>query len=644
MRAHGGWRLLEFLEARTLLDAVIQVSGNGATISNLDTTPSTTDFTDFGPMSTTFNAGIGRLTRTFTITNTGDTALTLTGTTPITLTGAGARDFTVTSAPSDTVDQFGGTTTFTVTFAPRAAGLRTATLNIASSDTNGTYSFVLQGLGVRTITTRDGLQISRGTGTGAAAINGAAISANFTGSTLNTGPFESTNGTPQIILLGAADTIEGLSEGLLGAKAGETRYLFMPSDLGFGTLTHGSVPANSPLIYQVGVVSVENPTAVVSGNGTAIAYRSKTPNSSDGTFIGATVAGDTTPLTTTFTVTNGNNGVVQFPKTPAVTITGSKNFTVSDLTIDANQTTGTFTVTYTPTKAGTQTAVVHVRTNDPVHPDFSFTVGATNTPFLELAPTAIGNIRIGRSGTIVSGATTRYTVPVTITNNGNSAVAKTTAPLQIILNFQDASSNNTMISTQSVKLAGLAAGRSRIVNMVVTVPGTVATGTYQPFVTINDNSAVPDINSSNNSFLGSQVLDVVQGSVNIAGTLGTSTFPDTLDTGQSLSGTLKVIVANSGTLPLPRGQTATIQVIARPDSGSDVMLGSSIVSISSLAAGGSKTFSVRTLSVLGLSAGHYTLIASITPVQTLDESSTSDNLATTTGSGGTLELTVSVPA
>jgi hypothetical protein len=232
---------------------------------------------------------------------------------------------------------------------------------------------------------------------------------------------------------------------------------------------------------------------------------------------------------------------------------------------------------------------------------------------------------------------------VTITNNGNSAVAKTTAPLQINLNFQDAASNNTLITTQSVKLSGLAAGRSCVVKMVVTVPGTVATGTYQPFVTINDNSAVPDINSSNNSFLGAQVLDVVQGSVNIVGTLGASTFPDTLETGQSLSGTLRVTVTNAGTLPLPRGQTATIQVMARPDTGTDVMLGSSIVSISSLAAGGSRTFRVRTLSVPGLSTGHYTLIASITPVQTLNESSTSDNLATTTGSGGTIELTVNEP-
>ena len=167
----------------------------------------------------------------------------------------------------------------------------------------------------------------------------------------------------------------------------------MPAALGFGA-GNGNLPANSPLIYLITAVSVTNPVTVVSGNAIPIALREKTPNAADGTLIGVTPAGSIAPISFTFKVTNGMPAQWLFPTLPAIVLTtkNAANFSTSDLTYDPSFDFATFTVTYTPTKAGTQTAVVHVRTTDPVHPDFTFTVAGTSTPYLDLSPTAVGTI------------------------------------------------------------------------------------------------------------------------------------------------------------------------------------------------------------------------------------------------------------
>lgn len=120
----------------------IDIKGNGASITNGDTTPSTADDTDFG------SAGItsGTVEKTFTICNTGTAALTLSGT-PV-INGTNASDFTVSTAPASSVAA-GASTDFTITFNPSAVGTRTATVSIASNDSDeGTYTFSIQGTGV----------------------------------------------------------------------------------------------------------------------------------------------------------------------------------------------------------------------------------------------------------------------------------------------------------------------------------------------------------------------------------------------------------------------------------------------------------------------------------------------------------------
>jgi hypothetical protein len=123
----------------------IEIKGNDISILDGDTTPSQADFTDFG---STDIVG-GSVSRTFTIYNLGDGNLTLTGSpNKVYVFGTNSSDFTVTAQPTTPIVP-GGSTTFNVAFDPSAAGLRTATLNIYSDDSNeNPYNFAIQGTGM----------------------------------------------------------------------------------------------------------------------------------------------------------------------------------------------------------------------------------------------------------------------------------------------------------------------------------------------------------------------------------------------------------------------------------------------------------------------------------------------------------------
>jgi subtilisin-like proprotein convertase family protein/subtilisin family serine protease len=74
------------------------------------------------------------------------------GTLPLTISGMSASgDFSVNSGPGQSVLGLGEATTFTIRFAPSAAGLRTGTVTILSNDTDeGSVAFTIQGTGLST--------------------------------------------------------------------------------------------------------------------------------------------------------------------------------------------------------------------------------------------------------------------------------------------------------------------------------------------------------------------------------------------------------------------------------------------------------------------------------------------------------------
>ena len=122
----------------------INVTGNSTTILDGDSTPSTSDYTDFGSTAVTG----GTVSRTFTIYNIGHGDLNLSGAPKVTISGTNASDFSVTVQPSSPIAFPSGSTPFTVVFDPSAAGLRTASISIINNDLNeNPYNFSIQGFG-----------------------------------------------------------------------------------------------------------------------------------------------------------------------------------------------------------------------------------------------------------------------------------------------------------------------------------------------------------------------------------------------------------------------------------------------------------------------------------------------------------------
>jgi hypothetical protein len=118
----------------------IAVKAGDIEITSGDTTPALADFTDF---DSRLVAG-GKSVRTFTIQNQGTAVLMIES---VSIEGTHAAEFTVTSPPPDSVDA-GASVTFQVTFDPEATGLRTATLNITTNDTDESpFQLSIQGTG-----------------------------------------------------------------------------------------------------------------------------------------------------------------------------------------------------------------------------------------------------------------------------------------------------------------------------------------------------------------------------------------------------------------------------------------------------------------------------------------------------------------
>ncbi|MCB1204664.1 MAG: choice-of-anchor D domain-containing protein, partial [Verrucomicrobiae bacterium] len=149
----------------------ITLTGNGTNLTDGDATPSATDHSDFGSTP----VASGSIVRTFTIGNVGTAVLDVS-----TITAGG--DFTVGGITLPASIPVAGSTTFTVTFDPSVAGLRTATVNIASNDGDeNPFDFSIQGTG---IPAPDVTGINPGSGS---TLGGTAVTISGTGFTGATG-------------------------------------------------------------------------------------------------------------------------------------------------------------------------------------------------------------------------------------------------------------------------------------------------------------------------------------------------------------------------------------------------------------------------------------------------------------------------
>lgn len=95
-------------------------------------------------------------------------------------------------------------------------------------------------------------------GTGAEAKNGSKVSVQYTGKLENGTVFDSSvKRGPFTFTLGAGEVIEGWDKGVLGMKVGGKRKLIIPPAFAYGDRAVGTIPANSTLIFDIELLSVE---------------------------------------------------------------------------------------------------------------------------------------------------------------------------------------------------------------------------------------------------------------------------------------------------------------------------------------------------------------------------------------------------
>lgn len=117
----------------------IDIKGNSVSIADGDNTPNSADNTDFGGTGT-------NVSKVFTIENTGSADLTVSS---ITMSGTHAADYTISGITLPATIPASSNATFTITFSPSAAGIRTSVVTINNSDCDEpSYDFALQGTGL----------------------------------------------------------------------------------------------------------------------------------------------------------------------------------------------------------------------------------------------------------------------------------------------------------------------------------------------------------------------------------------------------------------------------------------------------------------------------------------------------------------
>ena len=373
----------------------MDVQGNGVSIIDGDSTPSTTDSTDF--LSTPVSGGT--VVRTFTVRNIGDTPLTLTGSPRVTMSGAHAVDFTVTSLPGVSVAA-GGNTTFQITFNPSAIGTRTAALSIANDDADeNPYNFSIQGTGIA-----PEIDVQ---GNGASIIDGDTSPSTFDGTDFgpvgavgattavrtfmvrNIGTQSlSLTGNPRVSVSGAhaADFAVTVQPSTPVAANGTTSFqvTFNPSAAGMRTASvslanddEDENPYNFS-IQGTGLV----PDIDVQGNTTSISNGDNTPRPDDHTdFDWAMVEGAT--VVRTFTIRNTGGQSLNLTGTPRVSLSGmnADDFSVTQQpsTPVAPGGSTTFQVTFDPLDSGARSASLSIASDDPDETPYTFAIQGTGT-------------------------------------------------------------------------------------------------------------------------------------------------------------------------------------------------------------------------------------------------------------------------
>jgi FKBP-type peptidyl-prolyl cis-trans isomerase len=95
-------------------------------------------------------------------------------------------------------------------------------------------------------------------GTGAAVLRGDTISVNYVGTFLDGRQFDSSinHGGVSTFRIGVGQVIAGWDQGIPGMRVGGKRRLTVPSTLAYGSTGNAAVPPNTPLRFDIDLLSI----------------------------------------------------------------------------------------------------------------------------------------------------------------------------------------------------------------------------------------------------------------------------------------------------------------------------------------------------------------------------------------------------
>jgi len=326
-------------------------------------------------------------TLTETLTNSGGSSLT------ISAASASGTGFSLTGLALPLILNAGQSTSFTVQFAPTAAGAASGNVSITSNGANPNLDIPLSGTGVTP---------------GTLAANPASLSfgsvqvgssASLSETLTNTGG--STVTISQANVTGAGFSVTGLALPATVAPSQSVTF-----SVKFAPVTAGAVSGNLAIVSDA-----SNSPLNIALSATGVAQGQITPNPASLSF-GNVVVGSSKTLTETLTNSGGSSLTIS-----AATASGS-GFSLSGLvlplTLNAGQSTS-FTVQFAPAAAGAVSGNVSITSNG-ANPNLNIALsGAGVAPgTLSANPTSLsfGSVQVGSSASLSE----------TLTNTGGSAV------------------------------------------------------------------------------------------------------------------------------------------------------------------------------------------------------------------------------
>ncbi len=380
----------------------VRVLGGGIVIADGDTTPSSVDYTDFGPVYRAAESA----TRIYTVQNIGGDDLTISN---VAISGPDAGDFSVVSSTSLILPP-GGSSSVEVAFNPatEAIGVRQATVTISSDDPDADdseYSFAIMGsrASAPEITVEyNSIMIvnNDSTPSGAEGTDFGSTSTDqpeqvhFTIRNIGDAALSLVS-TPPVYLTGdnSSDfSIEVQPAVAVSGGASTTFTLqFAPTSGGSKTawvVIPNSDSANDPYTFMVQGNAVQTSGEIdVLGNGIVIANGDTTPATADNSNFGIIETGET--ATHSFTIENNGVDALTLNGTPVVTITGSTLFSVvsqpSGTVIDPGGSRG-FSIRFSPTSEATANATVTIASSDADRDPYTFAISGGSTDITPVAP------------------------------------------------------------------------------------------------------------------------------------------------------------------------------------------------------------------------------------------------------------------